>query len=413
MALIHDVPVSQGVVNVIKRAKQFVNLSWVPRNPIAAGYQSRGPEGKKSLEAFLHAHRPRTGVIYSSSREYEKFVGYNVSLETFMTALENPNSVLYTRPLHGRGRSMFSYYGIVCSCFASYVLDLPYRTTTGNWVKWTGCEELDVDMSDLEQLQLCDILLNKSHVAVIIDIARDENGMVQELQIAESTLPTCTALTFTRETFLHYWLEDSYKLYRYPHLDKVTYTPTPYSPVDGDPVLERPAENKVFMADFGNRANYELGESVEFSVFRSGWDTVKVTADDGREWKIPVAEGKAVFTAETVGHYTAVCLGGEGECRPVEFCVVNIVVSGEKDRYVAGEKVKISFRNEMPDTVFTYVLNTDNHFLRLQGMLTEAEIAAGCVEIGQDLAAGNYYVTVMAKNEFGVYRTGKHAFRVE
>lgn len=413
MALIHDVPASQGAINVIRRARQFANLAWYPRNPIAAGYQSRGAEGKKSMNAFLHAYRPRTGVIYSSSREYEKFVGFNVSLETFMTALENPRSVLYTRPLHGRGRSMYSYYGIVCSCFASYVLDLPYRTVTGNWVKWTGSDEVEMDVSRLEELRLCDVLLNKTHVAVIIDIARDENGMVQEIQVAESTLPTCTDLVFNRETFQHYWLEDNYKVYRYPHLDKVTYTPSPYSPVEGDPEMERPAENKVFMADFGNKANYELGESVEFAVFQSGWDTVKITADDGREWKLPVADGKAVFTAETVGHYTAVCLGGEGECMPVEFCVVNIVVTGDKDCYAAGEKVCVSFRNEMPDTVYTWIVNTHDHFLRLQGVLTEEEIAAGRVEIPQELAPGEYYATVMAKGEFGIYRTGKHTFRVE
>lgn len=71
------------------------------------------------------------GLVYSSVLETNTFVGIDVSFHTFMTALRNPKSVLYTEninrpPYHGDLMGKGAYYGTVCSGFVSYALGLRY-----------------------------------------------------------------------------------------------------------------------------------------------------------------------------------------------------------------------------------------------------------------------------------------------
>ena len=129
MKLYHDIPKSKGVENALKRARQMLDIQWVPVERFPSGISSSEPEGtpKKRRDFNMAAWCPQTGMAYSSTRRNEKYLGFNVSLETFMTALDNPKSVLYTRSHHGDPEifNMLSYYGIVCSCFGSYVCGFP------------------------------------------------------------------------------------------------------------------------------------------------------------------------------------------------------------------------------------------------------------------------------------------------
>ena len=101
---------------LLRRADQITKLCWTPlaQVPTQGGYFNQG--------------RTVKGVPYSSVKEMEKFVGQYVSFYTFMTAVSNPKSVLYTEnvkepPYHGTNCSTF--YGTVCSIAVNYVLGLP------------------------------------------------------------------------------------------------------------------------------------------------------------------------------------------------------------------------------------------------------------------------------------------------
>ena len=119
--LTYDLPSSQGVANVLKRAKILANVRWTPQLkmpktvhvPAAENPDNPHPRG------YWKTWRPVFGVPYSSVRIPRKFIGFNVSLETFISALANPKSVLYTRNLTGMGQRMSSWYGAVCSSFVS------------------------------------------------------------------------------------------------------------------------------------------------------------------------------------------------------------------------------------------------------------------------------------------------------
>ena len=127
MELYHDIPKSQGVVNALKRVRQMVELEWTPRDMFPCSYiiPMPGDIPAQRIDGYFAPWRTQQGMVYSSVRIHERFVGFNISLETFMTAVANPKSVLYTRPQHGKGRNMSSFYGNVCSCMVSYALEMP------------------------------------------------------------------------------------------------------------------------------------------------------------------------------------------------------------------------------------------------------------------------------------------------
>ena len=98
--------------NVQKKAAQLQYLDWYAKGPIS-NYITEGEH---------------VGMLYSSCVEVDRYVNYDISLKTFMTAANNPYSLLYTENLEqGNHRSGygFTYYtnrntgraymGTVCS----------------------------------------------------------------------------------------------------------------------------------------------------------------------------------------------------------------------------------------------------------------------------------------------------------
>ena len=128
MTLTHDLPASRGVENGLKRAKRLVTARFTPIRRFPIVIPTSYADGSSVMqEAYAGPWYPHTGMPYSSVRWVEKYIGYNVSFETFYTALSNPDSVVYTKPITGTGQNVHNHYGVVCSCFASEVLDFPYR----------------------------------------------------------------------------------------------------------------------------------------------------------------------------------------------------------------------------------------------------------------------------------------------
>lgn len=416
MILYHDIPRSKGVENGLKRAKQMVELEWTPVAKFPAGRSVITEKGIQYIDCFHPAWLPLKGVNYSSVRKYEKFVGFNISHETYLTAAANPRSVLYTMPQHGVGLRMFSHYGLVCSAFVSYVCDLPLRQPCAFWPYDPHVSM--VDSSDLDRLQLLDIVLHvKKHIAVITDIERDVDGHVAYITVSESKVPFVVATRFTTEEFRGYWLQNDYGIYRRDDLDRITYTPSPYVHLEGDPDLAVPELNRSLQPNFGNKANYMLGETVELDVMEEGWEEIAVLGAES--FVLPVEEAKASFVAKTPGFYTARCRSGEKLSEPVEFCVTGIEVEPEKTT-VGREGITASFRLAAEDEPVGWIVQNHTWGYRGGGGFTEEEKqnrrfstarigTAGTVEA----QPGEYQLFVLAKNKYGIYKSEYYDFTVE
>ena len=417
MQLYHDIPKSKGVENALKRARQMLDIEWMPVERFPSGVTSSEPEGTpaKRRDYNLFPWRPQTGMAYSSVRRNEKYVGYNVSLETFMTALYNPKSVLYTRSHHGDPEifNMLSYYGIVCSCFGSYVCGFPYRTSGERIIDDPDVTEIPTDR--LENLELCDLVIKRGkHVTVITDIQRDVEGKVHLITVSESVLPLCVSQTYTAEVFRRLWLDNGYHAYRYAGVHNQTYEPSPYVHVEGDPELEVPPVNTAFMSIFGDKANTRLDEAVEFTLFQKDWEKVEVTAPDGTVTELAIEEDTAVFQPAVAGFHTAVCRKGGETSQAVNFCVTDSTVTADAEVVTKGGTLEITFRTAAPEVPMLYIINRVQACTeRQRGYFTEAEQAAGKAAVTVNVIPGDYYVYTVTRNEYGFYASTPCYFRVE
>ena len=400
MKLIADIPQTKAQENCIKRAYQLSKVQWYAKAPMPANVWYRTATEPFHYEKAFHIpYATMTGMAYSSCRAVEKFVPYNVSLETFMTALMNPNSVLYTKNLHGVGAgSISSYYGTVCSTFVSHCTGRPYRTICKAWPDLT--EEIDVTET-LDNMQLCDIIDNpKKHIAIITGLWRDEEGHVQKVEVSESILPVAATRVFNAEQFRGFYIAHDYRIFRYDLPEDLSYTPSPYIPLEGDAEQEVPTYD--IMTNWGHNANCLKNlEPVELSVIRGAWDEFAVTAPDGSVKTYPAGEKVKVETP-VVGDYTAVAKKGEAVSTAVCWHVVDLQADCPRTCKV-GEPLEITFQNAEDDAVFHCMVNAfpTNSILR-QKYLTEEEAKAGCITV-EGLPVGRCWVIVIAKNKNGAY----------
>ena len=394
----YDQPQSQGAANVLKRARQFTELRWTPieRMPRTAFVDSK--ENSQEPFSYYPAWRPQHGLPYASARIEEKFFGYNVSLETFYTALANPKSVLYTRSMLGQGKRMSSWYGMVCSVFGSWCLALPSRRVAKMWGNYSDMEKIDVKSP--QDVQLCDILDNASHVAVITGIKRDEEGRVVAVTVTESTRPIGICDEYTLEEFQRFWLNE-YSIYRYKNLDQVPYEPSPYIHLEGDPDLPVPVPNQTLLPDYGNRANYRLGEAVELNVMEDGWETVVMEFEGKTEVIAAVTEpGIVSYTPEKAGLYRFWCAAGERVSEAVEVAFTELKLSCDK---AEDGTLTVHFELDSDDAlVGCYVARMDDRFMARSIEFTNGEKGSAEVVIA-GLEPTGYQIKGIAANAFGQY----------
>ena len=416
MRLYCDKPASKGVENGLKRAKQMVSASYTPIRPFPICYKLQDDERHGTyVSSLLTEGMPVRGIVYSSVRQVEKYVGFNVSFETFFTALSNPNSALYHRHIESPGQNVHALFGSVCSNFVSYVLGLPYRMPCARFRTLDGFDPLDA--SDLDKLRLLDVVLDeKRHVAVITRLERDVDGHVKYITVAECVLPYTRETRFTPEGFRAYWLDEpshDYKLFRYAHLDEITYEPSPFVPVEGDPHVE-PEINRTLMPDYGNKANYRIGEEpVELSVFDPAFDTVAVTGPDGETKTYPVADGKVVLKPEKPGFYTACCVRGAEKSAEVSWCVTDLTFTTDKSSYRAGETIKITYRSTADEPFAAWQFNIIEGDRGSSGGYMTGSCGSGETTLAMPESKKRLELYLIAKNDYGFYTSKRVPIDVE
>lgn len=391
-----DIPTSQGMKNALLRAQQLAKLRWTPVEQYPVIYPT-GEIGGPTLKGFFKAYRPQIGAGYSAvGYNNEKYVGVNVSIHTYMTAMANPRSVLYTKNMYDRGRLSAASYGTVCSEFASYVLGFPFHIDCPQFSEMDEMEHIDASV--LENLRLCDLLNEpKTHTAVITEIQRNEKGKVVCITVTESTLPQVTETEFLPEEFINFWLKNGFEVLRYKKLDTITYTSDPWVQLEGDPEAERPMPNPIILPDYGDRANYRLGETVTLSVFDGTYTNVMLRYN-GRETMLPVENGDAAFTPKETGYYQAFAVSEAGTSPATEFCVTEASVITDKQEYPSGEQIRLSFACAAGDALMGIMVKTASA-AKYRGYIAEN----GKLPDGITLPSGDYYIIAHYRNRFGVY----------
>ena len=96
----------------VKYARIMSRVKWTP---VADGMPIKG-------QGFFKKGTEYTGVPYSSVKYEGRYIGFDIFLKTFLAAVQNPLSVVYTENLSKKVTNAGCYYGKVCSSYTSYAL---------------------------------------------------------------------------------------------------------------------------------------------------------------------------------------------------------------------------------------------------------------------------------------------------
>jgi len=280
-------PDTSGKANALARCAQATDIRWTPLRDIPTYTKAAG---KTVLPAGVEV----TGLPYSSTEPTDKFIGENITIDTFLSAVANPDSVLYTKDLNGH-RNSWPSMGIVCNGVVRHALNIRRRHSTKRFMEVPGMRLIaPAGCYRLEDIHLCDILRahlpEVSHVALITGIFKDEAGTIKEIEVSEGIRPKCVRISYPMEQYFERF--GRYDLVRYDYVDQVSV-----------PVEYRFPQSKSISADYGDRSNYCSGEDVVISVFAEGTQRVNLTKDGVLAQELEVT-GNISLQLEP-GHYTA------------------------------------------------------------------------------------------------------------
>lgn len=383
----HDIPGSQAIENAIKRAAQLAMIQWTP---LANVPNNQGE--------FI-AKEPVMGIPYSSVKEISTYVGLDVSFHTFMTAVHNLKSLLYSEnigksPYHGTNCA--SYYGTVCSTAISYAfgLDVPYTTVA--LPKLPGMEKYRYD-DDLSNLKLCDLFFKEGHVYMVYDIMRLD-GKVKYVDIFEAAGTNVLVTHYKVNQLYDRLVKDGAEAYRYNNLrEDLEYVPSKYVSLPGE--LEPSVEyNNEICTAKGDEASYRTDEQVTVDVLSDDYDEMILEKDGEVLSKHKVEAEKILLADLKPGLYSAYLSNEDGSrlSKSTRFQVAEIMTSCT----VEADRVRIDFSTEDTKPYLCTICGRKGNYYAYYE-ISEEDIERGFLEIPfpDGLADPHYRIT--CKGEYG------------
>lgn len=297
-----------GRLNAVKVSRQQTAVEWTTT---AAGMPNA------SDSSTIADGTTVTGLPYSSASVEDGYIGISVSLYTFMSAVHNPRSVLYTQ--RSKGYTGYAYYGTVCTSFACAAWGLPMLITT---VALRKCDFVkQVQYSDIE---IGDMLLSEGHAILVVGVERNSSGTVTRVKTAESNYPHCVENAWQTYAAFVSQYSGEYTAYRFTGIEDVSsYQPSPFLSMMG----EEP-EDVTFpdvMTCFGDKVTRKKGTDVVINVLDStGYDSIKVYRD-GALLSSHAVEDFTISAPET-GTYE-VRMTGSGKQSSAWFDIVDCAAS--------------------------------------------------------------------------------------
>jgi len=328
-----------GAMNAVKKAHQMTDLQIIPAMTFFSN-----PSAKKPYESGKRYN----GVIYSSAKETNTFVGDEVSVHTFMTALRNPRSVLYTEYLNEppyHGSNCRAYYGTVCSGLITYALGFKVTQRSAD-ILVADYFELISDQS-AKGIRLADLICKNGHPRLVTGIDKDIKGNITSIEISVAANSGCRRFNIEGEDAFNEWLKkNNYKIYRYKYLYKNTsYRPAiEFVAVDGEKKV--PFEyNDVICANRGNKSCYVTGDDVILNVFGEG-KKVEIYKDSKLFKTINLHRKDADVTLKgyPYGDYRARVVNGNIKSGYTYWKIIDVNVKIDKEK----NRISFSSRNATP-----------------------------------------------------------------
>lgn len=247
---------------VLQRAWEMANVVWTPVNPVP-----------QRFETYYEPGQTVTGIPYSSVKEINTYLFQDVSYHTFMTAVHNPKSVLYTEnisqsPYHGLNCAPF--YGGVCSSTVMYALGVSIPYYANQIIDLPFMHKLEHQVVD--SLKVCDVIWKPGHVQMVFDVEHRADTLYK-ISMFESLGKSAHISHYTAKGFKQMWTTYDYVAFR---SDNIIYTPKPKSFVGLSPI----DYNDDLCPSKGDKAVYRSDDTILINIFNRNYKEIVLRKDD-------------------------------------------------------------------------------------------------------------------------------------
>lgn len=305
---LHEIfPSSQYEIEGCRKAHQFSNLLWTPVNPIP---QVGG-------KYYYQANVERKGMLYAECCFQDKRVGYDLSLYTFLTALNNPYSLLYTEntndsfsisaygiDYHGDGNSG-AYMGVACNSFVYMVLGsiIPYSSyETATIAKNKGIVTVVAEKAS-QSLHLLDILQTPGHMRVITRLWADDQNVIKRIEISEAVGSGVHSIIYSSEEFDAWINSTDYSIYRFNESYSISdVTPLPNMDYGLTSSYSVPFNNDLCCTFAGDFASFGEDEFIEINYNKRNYDKLEIYRDGILIDSISLSDDSTVHSVNINSH---------------------------------------------------------------------------------------------------------------
>jgi hypothetical protein len=384
-------------------------MSRVKWTPVADGMPKRG--------GHFIAGTEYTGVPYSSVKHVGRYIGFDIYLKTFLAAVENPQSVLYTENLYGKVSNAECYYGKVCSSYTSYALQC------GIWYvsKVHGPEfragVTIVEPQSAQAAQPGDIIYTPpakknggSHVELVTEVVRNEDGKVTHVRIEESRPETTSNTLRSASAFDAHLASRNRELYRITDLDAwregnkaESFLFPNYEDDSASPQI-----NRVLLLDRGDWVPYHRGQPVKINIMdRDGRGIRSLVIKRGGKIVEEIEHpGKGVVerSFDICGDYTAHCVMKDGSLsQACEFAVSELDFSLPAEHVSQGKSWEIELTSDNMNAIIVYLKNSAEGSDEHNVFITDEDRRAGKVTIPASVIqnADKMQVWLIGENRYG------------
>jgi hypothetical protein len=384
-------------------------MSRVKWTPVADGMPKRG--------GHFAAGKEYTGVPYSSVKHVGRYIGFDIFLKTFLAAVENPQSVLYTENLYGKVKNAECYYGKVCSSYTSYALQC------GIWYvsKVHGPEFREgvtiVEPQSAQAAQPGDIIYTPpasknggSHVEMVTEVVRNTDGKVTHVRIEESRPQTTSNTLRTAKAFDAHLSSRNRELYRITDLDAwrggnraEAFLFPNYEDDSATPQI-----NRAVLLDRGDWVPYQKGQPVKINIMDRDDQGIRalVIKRGGRVVEEIKHPGKGVVerSFDTCGDYTAHCVTNDGSLsQACEFAVCELDFSLPAAKVPRGTPWEIELTSDNMNAIILYFKNSADGYDEHNVFITEEDRKSGKVTIPASVIhnADKMQIWLIGENQYG------------
>lgn len=370
---ITDPAYQAGLEIALQNLDQIVRFKWTPVGRIPKANQPG---------QYFEPGKTYSGLPYSSVKELDKFIGQDVSFYTFVSALNNPRSVLYTEVVNEppyNGVNCAPYYGTVCSMSVNYALgiDVPYASVSLR----TKSFMQKVSNDDIDALEPGDLLICSNHTVMVVGVVR-ESDKVTEVTVFENSY----YLTRDREKMIQHWSDKRYAQYRYRRMPSVRLFEIVLPDNEKPSLCVNRGDKSVYRCDEPVVVNILDGSYKEIHLFREG------TLVESRKYQ----NRDETFEGLSEGLYSVCLADGDRVSDVTLFEVLDVKIVAEKK----GKHVLVDFSgNSVPATAVELCDIAGRHMYT--AAISEEQNASPSLTLNAISSKGTYYCKLLFQGVYG------------